>query len=122
MDTPFQKIQWSFTVSGACNWFFLASDFLMCDTNVRQMLRDPTVYENPEHFNPDRFMGDHPEPDPRAIVFGFGRRACPGRYLVEASLQITAAMLVHSFEFKPIEVNGKPVPLECRSLKGGAVK
>jgi len=27
-------------------------------------------------FNPERFLGDHPEPDPRAAAFGFGRRIC----------------------------------------------
>jgi cytochrome P450 len=86
------------------------------------MLRDPNVFKQPEQFNPDRFMGDHPETDPRAIVFGFGRRACPGRFLAEASLRITAAMLAYSFEFKPAEVNGKPVHLECEPLKGGVVK
>ena len=33
-------------------------------------------------FNPERFLGDRPEPDPRATVFGFGRRICECRYLV----------------------------------------
>ena len=27
-------------------------------------------------FNPERFLGEDPEPDPRGAVFGFGRRIC----------------------------------------------
>ena len=27
-------------------------------------------------FNPERFWGENPEPDPRGAVFGFGRRIC----------------------------------------------
>lgn len=39
-------------------------------------MHNPDYYANPLEFNPDRFLGDHPEPDPRATVFGFGRRVC----------------------------------------------
>jgi len=42
----------------------------------RQILHDPDSYANPLEFNPERFLGDHPEPDPRATVFGYGRRIC----------------------------------------------
>ena len=33
-------------------------------------------------FNPERFLGDNPEPDPRLTVFGYGRRICEYRYFV----------------------------------------
>ena len=39
-------------------------------------MHNPDYYANPLEFNPDRFLGNHPEPDPRATVFGFGRRVC----------------------------------------------
>ena len=42
----------------------------------RQILHDPDSYANPLEFNPERFLGDHPEPDPRATAFGYGRRIC----------------------------------------------
>lgn len=42
-------------------------------------------------FNPDRFLGDEPQPDPRKIGFGFGRRVCPGAS--PPSLRTTAILL-----------------------------
>jgi hypothetical protein len=44
----------------------------------RFMMHDPRTYKDPHVFNPSRFLGDNPEPDPRTWVFGFGRRICPG--------------------------------------------
>jgi cytochrome P450 len=47
----------------------------------RFMCHDPRTYKNPEVFNPERFLGEHPEPDPHTLVFGFGRRVCPGEFM-----------------------------------------
>ncbi len=43
----------------------------------RKMLHDPTVYDQPFEFKPERFIrteSKEPEPDPYKSVFGFGRR------------------------------------------------
>jgi len=40
----------------------------------RKMSHDPDVYADPFTFKPERFLGNTPEPDPRDICFGFGRR------------------------------------------------
>jgi len=74
------------------------------------MCNDPEVYQKPEIFNADRFLGDKPEADPGLVVFGFGRRVCPGRLLADASLYITLAMILWSFDVSPIQVDGKPAP------------
>jgi cytochrome P450 len=51
-------------------------------TSCRFMCNDPRTYKDPEIFNPERFLGSHPEPDPRGIAFGFGRRICPGTFMI----------------------------------------
>ncbi|KAF9033182.1 cytochrome P450 [Panaeolus papilionaceus] len=60
--------------------------------NIWKMLHDERVYKDPFQFNPDRFLGLNPEPNPTNVCFGFGRRICPGRILAEASVFITCAM------------------------------
>ncbi|KAL4062156.1 cytochrome P450 [Scleroderma citrinum] len=48
------------------------------------MLHDPRVYSDPMEFRPERFLAcgsKDPEPDPRTIAFGFGRRICPGLFI-----------------------------------------
>lgn len=53
--------------------------------NIWSFCRDPNLYRDPEQFNPSRFLGQHPEQDPTHVVFGFGRRICPGKVLADAS-------------------------------------
>nr|A0A1V0QSB7.1 RecName: Full=Cytochrome P450 monooxyhenase eriC; AltName: Full=Erinacine biosynthesis cluster protein C [Hericium erinaceus]ARE72240.1 cytochrome p450 [Hericium erinaceus] len=68
---------------------------------------------NAAAFNPDRFidgtdLGDVP-PDPRDVVFGFGRRRCPGLHVADNSVWAALAQLLASFEFLPELVDGKEV-------------
>ena len=43
-------------------------------SEYRAMGRDPNYYADPSEFNPERFLGADPEPDPYVFAFGFGRR------------------------------------------------
>jgi len=88
------------------------------ETYNRQMCRDPEVYKQPEEFNPDRFLGESPELDPALLIFGFGRRICPGRILADASMFITEAMTLWSFDVSCVEVDGKLSPPVYASKPG----
>ena len=49
--------------------------------------------------------------DPRPYVFGFGRRRCPGLHLIEESLWIVMATMLHTTELGVEKDDaGKPVP------------
>ncbi|KAI0790121.1 cytochrome P450 [Irpex lacteus] len=69
------------------------------------MLHDPETYPNPEKFVPERYEGLSREElervDPRGIVFGFGRRRCPGEQLADASAFLLMAYIVATMDISP---------------------
>ncbi|KAJ4905362.1 Cytochrome P450 76C4 [Raphanus sativus] len=66
--------------------------------------RDPSVWENTEQFEPERFMLgreiDVKGRDFELIPFGAGRRICPGMSLAMKTVSLIIASLLHSFEWK----------------------
>ncbi|CAA7262059.1 unnamed protein product [Cyclocybe aegerita] len=58
--------------------------------NIWAMMHDAEQYPDPFTFNPERFLkkdgNGTVQPDPRELVFGFGRRVCPGQHVAEASI------------------------------------
>ncbi|KAK0438648.1 cytochrome P450 [Armillaria borealis] len=97
--------------------------------NLRKMTHDPAVYEDPEVFNPSRFLpglGRVPERDPRSIIYGFGRRKCPGQYLADEMIFIVCATVLSVFDISKVDgfppepvlepLNGTishPAPFKC---------
>ncbi|GJJ08930.1 hypothetical protein Clacol_003150 [Clathrus columnatus] len=77
---------------------------------VRLIFRDPTVFTNPDQFTPERFLGEKGKQcrDVLTLVWGMGRRACPGRQLAEASLFITMATIASCFDITPKSTNSFP--------------
>ncbi|KAJ6788835.1 hypothetical protein PWT90_05938 [Aphanocladium album] len=63
-------------------------------------LHDPQRYQNPDVFEPERFLYPRNEPDSTAIAFGFGRRICPGRHFADTSIFINVARILSAFEIK----------------------
>ncbi|CAE6343112.1 unnamed protein product, partial [Rhizoctonia solani] len=65
------------------------------------ILRDPNHFSSPHIFNPNRFLGPKPEPDPRKYIFGFGRRVCPGSHVANNGSWIMCAGLLSVFDILP---------------------
>jgi len=70
------------------------------------------VYHDPSTFKPERFLGlegREPEPDPDSMVFGFGRRKCPGRVLADTSMYLAISKSLAVFDVSKAVENGKEV-------------
>ncbi|KAI3468923.1 hypothetical protein Pfo_025586 [Paulownia fortunei] len=73
--------------------------------NVWAIQRDPSIWDNPLEFKPDRFLNDTGKLDFSGnnfhyLPFGSGRRVCPGIPLAERMVTYLLASLLHSFEWK----------------------
>lgn len=72
--------------------------------NVWSISRDPSLWEDPITFNPNRFMTMDKEinykgQDFQLLPFGAGRRKCPGMHSAALMVHITLARLVHGFSW-----------------------
>ncbi|KAH7097919.1 cytochrome P450 [Auriculariales sp. MPI-PUGE-AT-0066] len=90
--------------------------------NIWRIMHDPQVYPDPHTFNPGRYLNGETNPslnpDPRASIFGHGRRACPGRHLADASVFLVIVTSLASFNISaPENSSGEPVP-EPRFIGG----
>ncbi|KAK0235434.1 cytochrome P450 [Armillaria nabsnona] len=71
--------------------------------NIWAICRDPSVYPDPDTFDPNRFLSRH-ETDPRKLVFGFGRRVCPGAGFAEVQLFLNITNILACFNIlKPLD-------------------
>ncbi|PTU24768.1 hypothetical protein P175DRAFT_0506365 [Aspergillus ochraceoroseus IBT 24754] len=73
---------------------------------------DPEVFHNPMEFRPERWLEN---PDLPLAVFGFARRACPGRHVGKGAIKLAICRMLWLFDILPPNVNGeeiKPDPLD----------
>ncbi|KAG2309665.1 hypothetical protein Bca52824_029413 [Brassica carinata] len=71
--------------------------------NVWAIGRDPSVWENPTRFEPERFLGKETDVrgrDYELTPFGAGRRICPGLPLAVKIVPLMLASLLYSFDWK----------------------
>ncbi|KAG7221846.1 hypothetical protein INR49_017022, partial [Caranx melampygus] len=78
--------------------------------NLWSVHRDPTLWDDPDSFNPARFLDD----DGRLlrkecfIPFGIGRRVCMGEQLAKMELFLMVTSLLQSFTFRLPEGTSPP--------------
>jgi cytochrome P450 len=91
---------------------------------LRAILHDPETYPDPEEFKPERFLNEDGsvKDDPTlALAFGAGKRICPGRHIVDATLFIVASSVLSAFNVtKAKDENGNEIPVkaEVTALSG----
>lgn len=74
----------------------------MVITNTWAIGRDPACWDEPDKFEPERFLNssvDFKGLDFELIPFGTGRRICPGIAFAATSVELVLANLVHKFEW-----------------------
>lgn len=78
--------------------------------NLWSVHRDPSVWENPDEFNPYRFLDENRQTLKKEafIPFGIGRRVCMGEQLAKMELFLMFANLMKSFIFRLPEGSAKP--------------
>ncbi|KZT12638.1 cytochrome P450 [Laetiporus sulphureus 93-53] len=82
--------------------------------NIWSMTRNPHPYPDPETFRPERFdeldattLDLH---DPSKLVFGFGRRICPGRYLADSTIWLVMVSILACFDIsKAVDEEGNEI-------------
>uniref|UniRef100_A0A224XF83 Tryptamine 5-hydrolase n=1 Tax=Hypericum annulatum TaxID=708052 RepID=A0A224XF83_9ROSI len=71
--------------------------------NAYAIGRDPSSWDNPLEFDPERFMASEIEfkdQDFRFLPFGGGRRGCPGYTFGLATIEIALARLLYHFDWE----------------------
>jgi len=71
--------------------------------NAWAILHNPTIYPEPDSFKPERFLnpdGSLRDDPVLTLVFGFGKRICPGRHFVDGTLFMVVASLLSIFNIE----------------------
>ena len=93
-------------------------------SHFRSILHDPETYPDPEEFRPERFLtkdGNVRDDPTLTLAFGAGRRICPGRHIVDATLFVVASSVLSAFNVtKAKDENGNDIPVraEVTALSG----
>jgi len=94
--------------------------------NAWAILHNPETYPDPDEFKPERFLnkdGTFRDDPALALAFGVGKRICPGRHLVDATLFIVASSVLSVFNVtKARDESDREIPVNVTmSVQSGIV-
>ena len=69
---------------------------------IHLMHHDPDLYENPDRFQPERFLAAEPA-SAIWMPWGGGRKRCPGHHLATLEMQIVLRAVVCAAQILPVE-------------------
>ncbi|CAB5108424.1 unnamed protein product [Rhizophagus irregularis] len=84
--------------------------------NVQTIHNNGNYWEEPNEFNPDRWMNENFEPKKNSfIMFGNGLRLCPGRKLAVIELVCLMVLLFRKYEINLVDMNS-PIKTKCNGI------
>ncbi|KAK1229647.1 hypothetical protein PQX77_007283 [Marasmius sp. AFHP31] len=98
--------------------------------NLYGVFHDPNYFDEPEKFWPDRYIltehGTKPGVDDNGfrstLVFGSGRRICPGADLGHNNASLNTMNLLWAFNFSPAkDANGNDIAIDLNAYEVGIV-
>ncbi|OJA07578.1 hypothetical protein AZE42_04428 [Rhizopogon vesiculosus] len=78
------------------------------------MTHNEKKYPSPDEFKPERFLHEDGSltSDSMTLAFGWGRRACVGRYIADAALWIAITSFLATFSVhRALDEHGKEIPI-----------
>lgn len=98
--------------------YYIPKDTLILPA-IASVAHDPSVYHTPMEFRPERFSGPNAEPLASEVVFGFGRRVCPGKHVAEQTLFLSIAQTLAVFKIqKAVAKDGTEIEVKYQNLPG----
>ncbi|XP_033742962.1 cytochrome P450 2B5-like isoform X2 [Pecten maximus] len=100
--------------------------------NLDSVMTDPELFENPEKFDPERFLGKDGKlngKEQNVMAFSLGRRICTGESVARMELFLFMTSFLQRFEFLPespdklpftggvLELARVPKDFKCRIVK-----
>lgn len=79
--------------------------------NQYELSYNADIYPEPYEFRPERWL-ENPEL-PNANPFGYGWRACPGRYFALNTIHIVLAQILWGYNIEFAAKNGQKVPVDA---------
>lgn len=77
---------------------------------------DPSLWNEPSVFKPERFQGQQAQHDFKFFPFGIGRRICPGINITMRNVSLILATLIQCFNWEAIDggsMKEKPLDAIC---------
>ncbi|KAF3425766.1 hypothetical protein E2986_10061 [Frieseomelitta varia] len=80
--------------------------------DFHSVLNDPAYWDHPEKFQPQRFLDANGQfcQNNANILFGLGKRRCPGEMLARTSLFLFFAYVIHFFDIEISPEHSEPDP------------
>lgn len=99
------------------DWTIPAGTSISMSTHF--MHRDPEIFPNPLHFEPERWLGPNKASEKYVMPFSKGSRACIGINLASAELVLTIACLFRRFRFELYDTTEKDVEVTWDGFSAG---